>query len=520
MGQFLLLGLCVTSGFGVFLHGYNSGLVAHVIANEHFLRFFDTKQSSSIVAAVVSVFAGGCVLGSLCAGFFLDLIGRKRTIQAGAIINIVGTVVQAASVGLTMMMIGRIISGFAIGFTQTAVPIYLAECSTRKNRGFVTGWSQLMVTMGFVATSWVGYASSKVPNAAHNAFTWRFPISIAAIPSIFIAFALNWLPESPRYLVRKGMTEQAYRVLVRLYYDGSNRLDLQRDIHQITIKWNREILEGGADGDSEWKLCFTVPKYRKRLIVAILSQVLTQCTGINMITYYQGDMFENVGIKDSKGLLLGAIYSMVAPVTCFFAQVFLIDRIGRKPMLYFGSVALPILFIVFAAVMASNEKSGYEDGALTKLNIAVMFFFNVFFQLSWGIVGWVMYGEVMPLRIRGKGGAIAAGVGNWAVNCLISQVTPLAMEKLSWKYYFFYSAFMLCVTLPTVHYVFKETKGLSLEELDSLWDAPTNDSFQSLEDGSVNAVPGKGEVGLDPQAQLEMVVPGSRYQRGRFRPGR
>jgi hypothetical protein len=237
------------------------------------------------------------------------------------------------------------------------------------------------------------------------------------------------------------MTEQAYRVLVRLYYDGSNRLDLQREIHQITIKWNREILEGGSDGDSEWKLCFTVPKYRQRLIIAILSQVLTQCTGINLITYYQSEMFEAVGINESKGLLLGAIYSMVAPVTCFFGQVFLIDRIGRKPMLYFGSITLPILFIIFAAVTAHNEKYGFQNDSLTKFSIAIMFFFNAVFQLSWGLVGWVVFSEVLPLRIRGKGGAIAAGLGNWAVNCLISQVTPLAMGKLRWRYYFFYSAF-------------------------------------------------------------------------------
>lgn len=476
-----------------------------------------------------------------------------RTIQAGAILNILGTIVQASSVGLYMMLVGRIISGFAVGFTQTAVPIYLAECATAKNRGYLTGYSQLMVTLGFVATSWIGYAAFNVPNADHNAFTWRFPISIAAVPSIFIAFALNWLPESPRYLVRQGMTEEAYRVLSQLYFNGSNRIELQREIHQITIKWNREMLECGQNGDSEWKLCFTVPKYRTRLIVAILSQVLTQCTGINLITYYQSDMYRADGMDQNRILFLGAIYTMVAPVTCFFSQFFLIDRIGRKKMLYFGSITLPLLFIAFAIAHAENEKADYKKDNLTRFSIAIMFIFNVVFNLSWGVVGWVMFGEVLPLRIRGKGAAIAAGLGNWAVNCLISQISPMAMDRLKWRYYFFYSVFSKCplpaippslsfllclsnqtnifllavftITLPLVHFLFKETKGLSLEDLDSLWENTPVRTYPSLEEGFSNGkeaagkLPAEGTTFLSQEGQLELAIPGSRFQRGRFAAG-
>ena len=125
----------------------------------------------------------------------------------------------------------------------------------------------------------VGYAAHNVPNAKHNAFTWRFPIAIAAIPAVFISFALQWLPESPRYLVRQGLTEQAYKSMMKLYHDGTNRDIIQRDIQGIALQWKRECQVRPAE--SEWVLMWKVPQYRARVINATLPSAFTQLTGIS-----------------------------------------------------------------------------------------------------------------------------------------------------------------------------------------------------------------------------------------------
>jgi len=125
----------------------------------------------------------------------------------------------------------------------------------------------------------VGYAAHNVPNAETNAFTWRFPIAIAAIPAVFIAFALQWLPESPRFLVRQGMTEQAYKSMMKLYHDGTNREVIQRSIQEMSLQWKRECQIMPAVSD--WVIMWKVPQWRARVLNATLPSAFTQLTGIS-----------------------------------------------------------------------------------------------------------------------------------------------------------------------------------------------------------------------------------------------
>lgn len=176
-----------------------------------------------------------------------------------------------------------------------------------------------MILLGFVASSWVGYAAHNVPNAATNAFTWRFPIAIAAIPAVFITFALQWLPESPRYLIRQGMTEQAYRSMMKLYHDGSNREIIQKHIHEVYLQWKKESQVMPAASD--WAVMWKVPKWRARVINAAIPSLFTQFTGINIITYYQNSMYKGLGFDESKSLMLNAVYHMVAPICSRFPNM-------------------------------------------------------------------------------------------------------------------------------------------------------------------------------------------------------
>ncbi|KAA8900311.1 general substrate transporter [Sphaerosporella brunnea] len=481
MGQLLVLSLALSAGLGTFLHGYNAGMISYIIANPHFNKFFGTDQSSAIIGAIVSVFAGGATFGSLASGLLLDKYGRRFTIQTGAVISIIGCILQASAVKLSVMLVGRIVSGFSVGMMSVGVPVYLSECAYHTSRGFVTGFAQLMILIGFVVSAWVGYAAHNVPNAENNAFTWRFPIAIAAVPAVFIAFALQWLPESPRYLVRQGMTEQAYKSMMKLYHDNTNREIIQRSVHEMSLSWKRECQIHPAMSD--WGVMWIVPQWRSRVFNAMLPSILTQMTGINIITYYQAQMFTGLGLSDKGALVFQAIYHSLAPAMTMIFILFVVDSAGRKKPLLYATPLLSTLFIIFAVLNSQNQTGRNKSASST--GVAIMFLFNGVYGFSFGPVSWTYLSEVIPLRIRGKGGAIAVAIGNWTMNVLVSQISPQALDAITWRYYVVYAVFMLVVTFPAVWLCVKDTNGMTLEAIDTLFvaDEPPADYINSLELG-------------------------------------
>lgn len=460
-----MISLAASAGLGTTLHGYNAGVISHVIANDQFNTYYQTDSKTGIIGAIVSIFAGGATIGSLASGFLLDSYGRKKTIQIGAVISIIGVMLQAASVRLEMILAGRSITGFAVGVMSVGVPVYLAECASPKSRGFLVGFTQFMLVWGFVASSWVGYASHDVPYAAENPFTWRFPIALAAIPAVFIGFALQWLPESPRYLVRRGVLDQAFRALMKLHHDGENSEILRQEIQDIANQWKRELQV--MPGSSDWVVMFKVPQWRSRVINAALPSLFTQLTGINIITYYQNQMYTGLGVTEKGALFLSAIYSLVAPISTFLFMIFIVDRYGRRLPLLIASCVLPLLFIVFAILSSQNLDGSIKT--LSTAGITIIFLYNAVFSASFGPLSWIYIAEVVPLRLRGKGNAVGVAIGNWAVNVVISQVSPEALDDIGWKYYIAYVVFMLAITLPTCFFVIRDPNGLPLEQVAELW---------------------------------------------------
>lgn len=150
----------------------------------------------------------------------MDRFGRKRTIQIGAVIATVGGILQAAAMNLAMILVGRIISGWAVGLMSMSVPVYLAECAHPNTRGMIVGITQQMIGVGFIVSTWVGYGSRHTSDA--SSFQWRFPLAFQIIPSAFLVIGLIWLPESPRYLIEKDRDDVGLKTLRKLHYNGSN----------------------------------------------------------------------------------------------------------------------------------------------------------------------------------------------------------------------------------------------------------------------------------------------------------
>ncbi|OCK91334.1 MFS sugar transporter-like protein [Cenococcum geophilum 1.58] len=464
MGLLFNIALAIFAATGSFLFGYDAGVMTDVIRSPNFLGFFNTVPTSPIIGAINSTFSGGAVFGSLMGGLTMDRFGRKYTVQIGAAIALVGSILQCAAHNLSMILVGRILAGWAVGLLSMSVPVYQSECAHPNIRGFIVGLTQQMIGVGFIVSTWVGYGSSKVP--ASSAFSWRFPLGFQAIPCVILLSGMFFFPESPRYLIETDCSDEAMQVLRKLHYNGHNDEWLQAEFNEIkmTIDAEKALTVPG------WRIMFTVKQWRIRLIHATLVQVFTQMTGINVIGYYQTIMYDNLGITGGRNLLVTGIYNCVGPLANFIFISLFLDRVGRRRPLLWGTIGITIALICEAAI--NSQITGAIGAKKNSLSIAGVFFIfcvTVIFSFSFGPVSWVYMSEIMPFQIRGRGSAFATGIGNWLISTLWSQVSPIGLGQITWKFYFVFIAFNILVTFPTIFIFFKETKKMSLEEIDLLF---------------------------------------------------
>ncbi|KAL5348663.1 hypothetical protein ACLOAV_006080 [Pseudogymnoascus australis] len=460
MGKIFNVSLAVFAATGSFLFGYDAGVMTDVIGSPNFLDYFNTTNTSSIIGAINSTFNGGAVFGSLMGGLTMDRFGRKMTIQMGALICMVGAILQAAAVNLAMMLVGRIMAGWAVGLLSMSVPVYQSECAHPKIRGMIVGMAQQMIGIGFIVSTWVGYGAH---HRDQSEFQWRFPLAFQAVPCIILFFGLFFFPESPRHLIATDREDEGLRVLKKLHYNGTNDEWIESEFNEIrqTIAAEKAITVPG------WRIMFTVKQWRIRLFHGVAVQVFTQLSGINVIGYYQVPMYNALGFKNGQDILLSGIYNCVGPLANLIFIVFILDRVGRRKPLLLGTIGITCALICEGVINSQNQ-----DGTRRSLSIAGVFFLflvSAIFSWSFGPISWVYMSEVMPMQIRARGNAFATGIGNWLVATLFAQVSPLGLEKMGYKFYFIFVAFNIVITFPIIFFFFKETNQVSLEDIDLLF---------------------------------------------------
>lgn len=461
MGKLANISVATFAAIGSFLFGYDAGVMTDVIASQNFLDFFNTTDTSPVIGAINATFNGGAVFGALFGGVIMDKYGRRKTIGTGAVIGVLGGILQAAAYHLAMMLVGRIVAGFAVGLLSMSIPVYQSECAHPKIRGLIVGLAQQMIGVGFIVSTWVGYGSHHMPDS--SSFQWRFPLAFQCLPAAMLAIGMIWFPESPRHLIATDRLDEGMKILRRLHYDGTNEDWIQAEFNEIKLTIDAEKA-ATAPG---WLIMFRVPQWRRRLMLATLVQVFTQFTGINVIGYYQTIMYKALGITGKTNLLVAGIYNCVGPIANLIFITFFIDRVGRKKPLIFGTIAIAIALICEGSINSQNT-DGTREG-LSIAGVAFLFCVTILFSCSFGPISWTYMSEVLPYQVRSKGSAFATGIGNWLVATFWAQVSPSALDKLGWKFYFLFVAWDLLITLPCLFFFFKETKGLSLEEIDLLF---------------------------------------------------
>ena len=435
------------AGLGGILYGFDMGIIAAALI---FVRstFSLSTQMEEVVVSVVLV---GSMAGAVGGGVLADRFGRRGILAWGGVLFIVGSILAPLSTNVFTLIVSRILLGVAIGFTSVTAPVYVSELAPQQSRGMLIGLYQFALTVGIALADLAGYWL-----AGEHAWRWMF--GLGAIPAVFFLVLVLTVPESPRWLVAHGKLSQAQSVL-QSYADEATA-------HLMLAEIRTSLM---VTAEKRWRALWT-PAVRKALAVAVGFTVLQQVTGINTIIYYGPQIFALAGIASEKNAIFATLLVAVVNVLATVIALVLVDRVGRKPLLYWGVSGMTLSLLVLAFAFHNQTVLGSSLGAIAT---ACLMVYITCFAFSMGPIAWIIVAEVFPLRLRGRGVA-AATLGSGASNTLVS-LTFLSLIKSAGNTATFciYAAFCI-LTLFFVRFVMPETKGCELESISA--DLPANAS--------------------------------------------
>ncbi len=430
------------AAIGGLLFGYDTGVISGA---ELFLKK-DFVLSTFALELIVSGVLAGAAVGSFVGGRLADLHGRRRLLFGTAVIFAVGALACAAAQSAAMLVIGRLIVGVGIGLASGTVPVYISEVSAAEDRGWQVSLFQLAITVGIVLAYLVDYGFA--PREA-----WRWMFGVAVVPAVVFAVGMYFLPESPRWLVRAGERQAARAVLSRIR--GSD--NVEREL--------REIESTLAVAEARGKMIdLFEPAARPALIVGMGLAVFQQVTGINTVIYYAPIIIQSAGIPSASGAILATLGIGIVNMIMTVVSMWLIDRMGRRPLLLTGvagmAIALGALGWVFRQAQP-NETSA-------TLAVGSMMVYVAAFAISLGPIFWLLIAEIYPLKIRSSAEGLSAAF-NWSSNLLVSVTFLTLVHQLgASRTFWLYGALAVGAWIFS-YYRVPETRRRSLEEIEMFW---------------------------------------------------
>jgi len=433
-----LLFATVVSALGSFLFGFDTAVISGT--TKFISDFFGLTDAT--LGVTVSIALWGTVLGSIAIGKPGDLFGRRAMLSVCGVLFFVSAIGCAFAESWSVLLISRFVGGVAIGAASVMAPMYIAEISPARLRGRLVAVAQFNIVVGILVAFFSNYLF--VDFGADN---WRWMFGVMAIPSALFFLLLFFVPESPRWLVKRHRVEQARSVL-----QSVGAVNLETELADIIESLKEEI---GAGVSRLFQR-----KYRFPIMCAVLLAMFNQLSGINVIMYYAPLIFEKAGASTNSAMLQAVAVGVTNLVFTIIAMFF-IDKFGRKTLLLVGAVGM-----FFSLAGAGFHY--YFESAMTGVGIVIFIVgFIAFFAFSQGAVIWVFLAEIFPNKVRAAGQALGSFT-HWIMNALIGLVFPVVLSALGGGTVFMFFAVMM---IPFFFFVWKmmpETKGKSLEELEKI----------------------------------------------------
>ncbi|KAH6681116.1 glucose transporter rco-3 [Plectosphaerella plurivora] len=463
----IMVGLFVATGGLLF--GYDTGSINGILAMDSFTRDFGTPNEAgqpsirpSEASNIVAILSAGTAIGALLSAPIGDTIGRRLSLLVAVAVFCIGGVVQVCATNIPMLLVGRFFAGVGVGGISVLVPLYQSEMAPKWVRGTLVCAYQLSITIGLLTASVVNILSYKMATAA----AYRIPLGMQLVWAVVLALGLLVLPETPRYLVKRGRTEDAGLSLSRLRRLDITHPALLDELQEIVANHEYEL----TLGPDTYKEIFTgSPNLGRRTLTGCGLQMLQQLTGINFIMYYSTTFFGGVGVQDPY------LKSCILHIINVFSTVpglLVIESWGRRKLLIVGAIGMAICQLLIASFSAA---AGEQLKTASQTILIVFCAFNIFFFAgSWGPVVWVVTSEIYPLKVRAKAMSVTTSA-NWILNFAIAYGTPFMVGEgagygdIGPKIFFLWGAFCIIAILFVWCMVF-ETSKVSLEQIDEMYE--------------------------------------------------
>lgn len=441
--KYKLLFIPMIAAFAGILFGFDTGVISGAILYINHTFALDALMVSVVVGMVLL----GAFTGALFSGKVTDHYGRKVMLLFDAVVFVIGTLISAFAPNVWVLIVGRFVVGFAIGIASYTAPLYIAEIAPLKYRGALVSLNQLTVTIGIFISYVVDYYFSLLGTAQ-----WRWMLGAGVVPAVLLFLGVLTLPRSPRWLVAKGKLTLALATLRKVRHE-----------HEYLIHKEFEKIKSSCKQEKgSWKMLRN-KKIRPAFYIAAGLAVIQQVTGINTILYYAPTIFKNAGFASGSTAILATMVVGAVFVLSTVVALPLIDRIGRKPLLYIG---MGIMTVGLACLAAAFHGQNLQSGATTYLAVFSMMLYIVGFGISLGPIMWLMIAEIFPLNARGFGSSIATGV-NWGANWIVAMTFLFLLTHFGARGTFEIYATITLLSLIFVYAYVPETKGVSLEQIEN-----------------------------------------------------
>lgn len=456
----LIITISLIATIGGFLFGFDSGVINGTVDGLQSAFQSDSVGTGFNVASMLL----GCAAGAFFAARLADIFGRRSLLLIAAVFFAVSAWGSGIANGSVEFVIYRILGGVAVGAASVLAPAYISEIAPARFRGALSSIQQIAIITGLFAAFLSNYALAKVAGSSLSELwfgfaAWRWMFWIETAPAVIFFFALFFIPESPRYLAMIKKRDQAVAVLTKLF--GKSAAETK--IYEI---------EASLAGDRHQPRLtdLFIPgtkKVRKLVWLGLGLATLQQLVGINVVFYYGAVLWQSVGFAETDALLINVISGAVSIAACVLTLL-IIDRVGRKPLLWIGSVGMSIALTVMAASFSTAtldaSNAMHLSQSIGRIALIAANAYVFFFNLSWGPVMWVMLGEMFPNQIRGSGLAVS-GLVQWLSNFGITITFPILLTGIGLAgAYGIYAAFAV-LSVWFVAAMVHETKGAELEEM-------------------------------------------------------
>ncbi|XP_066347450.1 sugar transport protein MST1-like [Miscanthus floridulus] len=463
---------CLVAASGGLIFGYDIGISGGVSEMEPFLRRFFPRvlermaasakgneyclyDSQTLTAFTSSLYVAG-LFASLVASRVTRAMGRQSVMLMGGALFFAGGAVTGGAVNIAMLIVGRMLLGFGVGFTNQAAPLFLAEMAPSRWRGSLTAGYQFFLALGVLIANLVNYATAHVP------WGWRVSLGLAGAPAVVIFVGALFLTDTPSSLVMRGRADRARAALLRV---RGRDADVEAELRDIT----KAVEAARQSEDGAFRRMATRREYRPHLVLAVAVPMFFQLTGVIVLAFFAPLVFRTVGFG-SNAALMGAVILGAVNLGSLVLSTLVIDRYGRKVLFMVGGIQMVICQVAIAWIMGAKIGKGGEAAMAHPYGVAVLVLtclHTAGFGWSWGPLGWVIPSEIFPVDIRSAGQAMNVSIGL----CLTFVQTQSFLAMLCrFKYatFAYYAAWVAVMTVFIALFL-PETKGIPLESMGTIW---------------------------------------------------